>query len=211
MSRKPSAPFLQSLSNGWPGSSGPLLGRLAGRGSRGRGRERVRVGRTRGGADRVPLTHTPAALTQFAHATDLMKGLVPSSRPAILVPETQTTALEHRRKKRPFAFTKSHPQEMSDIWMFCKLHRPTHPNPIPKGKQAHFCGSAVMGISVSRAALSGPLSVTTRGWPGQRSRPRRGRTRPKARPAVAVARRGGAGVRWGFRGGPESCVWRLAS
>ncbi len=45
---------------------------------------------------------------------------------------------------------------------------------------------------------------------GQRSRPRRGRTCPKARPVAAGAPRCGAGLRWGFRGGPESCVSLLA-
>jgi hypothetical protein len=89
--------------------------------------------------------------------------------------------------------------------------------PMPEGKQAHF--SCVQPwvwaypwphFGLSLAPLLGACSVTTRGGAGQRSRPRRGRTCPKARAVVVGARRCGAGLRSGFQGGPESCVWRPA-
>ena len=81
----------------------------------------------------------------------------------------------------------------------------------PRENKPNFAGVATTGMGLSMSPLSGIRSVTTRGWVGQRSRPWRGRTCPKARPVVAGARRCGAGLRWRFRGGPESCVSLLAS
>ena len=82
--------------------------------------------------------------------------------------------------------------------------------PLARGNSARFAGDAAMGIAYPWPHFWGRCSVTTRGWAGRRSRPRRGRTCPKARPAAVGARRCGAGLRWGFRGGPESCVSLLA-
>ena len=85
--------------------------------------------------------------------------------------------------------------------------------PMPEGKQAHFSVRAVVGIGLSLAPLLGRCSVTTRGWAGQRSRPRRGRTCPKARPAAAAQPRGRAAVRRGaLLGIPRwSRILRVAS
>ena len=85
-------------------------------------------------------------------------------------------------------------------------------SPYTRGEnKPNFVVGAVVGIAYPWPHFGGARSVTTRGWAGQRSRPRRGRTCPKARPAAAGARRCSAGARWEFRGGPESYVWRLAS
>ena len=82
-----------------------------------------------------------------------------------------------------------------------RLHAQTAP--IPRGKQARFGENCRRGHSLSPGPLSGLPLVTTRGWVGRRSRSRRGRPYPKARPAAAVSRWCGVGLRWGFRGGPE--------
>ncbi len=86
-------------------------------------------------------------------------------------------------------------------------------SPYARGKTSPLFVRAGVGIGLSLAPLSGRLSVTTRGWAGQRSRPRRGRPCPKARLRLrrsrVGARRDGAGLRCEFRGGPE--ILRMAS
>jgi hypothetical protein len=59
----------------------------------------------------------------------------------------------------------------------------------------------------------GARFVTTRGWAGQRSRPRRDLTCPKARPAAAAQPRGRAAVRRGASLGIPRCsrILRIAS
>jgi hypothetical protein len=95
---------------------------------------------------------------------------------------------------------------------YINLH--TETIPIPKGKHAQVCGAAVMGIGLSLAPPSGPgssplgagrVSVVDLGEVGRARKLALRRRRSRV-----VARRGGEGLRWEFRGGPESCVWRLA-
>ena len=57
-----------------------------------------------------------------------------------------------------------------------------------------FAGNATTDIACAWPHLWGRYAVTTRGWAGQRSRPRRGRTCPKARLGAAVEWRCGAGI-----------------
>src|SRR5450631_74795 len=80
----------------------------------------------------------------------------------------------------------------------------------PRENKPDFEGVFPAGIDLSPPPFRGQ-SVTIQGWVGQRSRPRRGRPCPKARPEAVGARRRGAGLRSLFQGGPESCVSLLAS
>jgi hypothetical protein len=68
------------------------------------------------------------------------------------VGRSQNTRLEHRRKKRHFAFTKSHPQEMSDIGIFCKLQKPTRQSALYPGATGPAPGT---GDGAAAGAYSG--------------------------------------------------------